>query len=218
MLACVDPFGAAQPEALEALARHVTRVTRPTGWVALREGQPAEGLFIVLRGRVHVVRPGREEGRELILGLLGAGELFGERCVLEGSGAGTRVVAASPVDLARLPKGAVLGLLEAEPQVALRLARLLVRRIAELESVAGGLALDDVQGRLADTLVRLARRQTRGEGEPWVVAPVPTQAELARMVGSCRETVSRTLGQMARAGLLQAEGRRIVLSAELVGA
>ena len=57
----------------------------------------------------------------------------------------------------------------------------------------------------------------RGPGRAgWILAPVPTQSELARMVGSCRETVSRTLSAMARNGLVSGSGRRMILNDSLV--
>ena len=82
------------------------------------------------------------------------------------------------------------------------------------------LALCDVEERLRRTLVRLAKRQGRHSpaDDGWILAPVPTQSELARMVGSCRETVSRTLSSMARSGLLSSSGRRMILGEMLMQA
>jgi CRP-like cAMP-binding protein len=68
-------------------------------------------------------------------------------------------------------------------------------------------------------LRRLAHRQGRrvDASNNWILAPVPTQSELARMVGSCRETVSRTLSAMARNGLVSSSGRRMILKEQLMG-
>ena len=96
--------------------------------------------------------------------------------------------------------------------------KLMSRKLRDVESVASGLALCDVEERLRQTLVRLAKRQGRHSpaDEGWILAPVPTQSELARMVGSCRETVSRTLSSMARSGLLSSSGRRMILGETLM--
>jgi CRP-like cAMP-binding protein len=75
-----------------------------------------------------------------------------------------------------------------------------------------------VEERLRRTLARLVKRQgRRGPASTgWILAPVPTQSELARMVGSCRETVSRTLTAMARSGLVSASGRRMILDDKIM--
>jgi CRP-like cAMP-binding protein len=101
--------------------------------------------------------------------------------------------------------------------------QLMTDKLRDIESVASSLALYDVEERLRRTLVRLAQRQgrrssTAAGSSGWILAPVPTQSELARMVGSCRETVSRTLSAMARDGLVSSSGRRMILDPRLLGA
>jgi CRP-like cAMP-binding protein len=188
VLACVEPFTATRPEELELLARSAVRLRKTPGSVLLGEGQPSDGLHIVLRGRVNLLRAA--EGRDLILAALGPGEVFGEACAFGGVTMSSTAVAAVQSELLRVPP----------------------------EAVASGLALSDVEERLRRTLARLARRQgRRGPASTgWILAPVPTQSELARMVGSCRETVSRTLTAMARSGLVSASGRRMLLDDKIM--
>ena len=215
MLSCVEPFTAAREGEIEQLARAATPLRKPAGTVLLREGHLSDGLYIVLRGRVNLVRAGAG-GRDLILTSLGPGDVFGEDCVLDGVGASTAAVTAVPTELARLSPEAVLAHLRRDPATMGRLMRLMHQKLRDVESVASGLALCDVEERLKRTLARLARRQGRANGEGWILAPVPTQSELARMVGSCRETVSRTLTSMARNGLLESRGRRMVLGESIM--
>jgi CRP-like cAMP-binding protein len=212
MLACVEPFVACRSDEIDALARATVRVRKSAGTLLLREGQVSEGLYIVLRGRVNLVRGG-DGGREIILSCLGPGEVFGEGCVLDSLGASTAAVAAVSCDLAKVPASAIAAHIERNSGTLVRLMRAMSERLREVESVASGLALCDVEERLRRTLARLARRQARQgpSSEGWILAPVPTQSELARMVGSCRETVSRTLSSMARNGLLTSSGRRMIL-------
>jgi CRP-like cAMP-binding protein len=216
MLACVEPFCGARPLELETLAGTVTRVHKPAGSVLLREGQTPDGLYVLLRGRVNLVRQG-DAGRDLILCSLGAGEVAGEAAALHGATTSTTAICAVTSELARIPGDALIEHMRREPTTLVRVVRLIGDRLREVESVASGLALCDVEERLRQTLARLALRQGRrapstaaGQGG-WILAPVPTQSELARMVGSCRETVSRTLSVMSRNGLLQASGRRMIL-------
>ena len=77
ILSCVEPFVAARPPEIDQLARASTRIRKPSGTALLSEGQPSDGLYVVLRGRVNLVRVA-DGGRDLILSALGPGDIFGE--------------------------------------------------------------------------------------------------------------------------------------------
>jgi len=217
VLACVEPFIAARPAELELLGRTAVRLRKAPGSVLVSEGQAPDGLYIVLRGRVNLLRAA-DGGRDLILAALGPGEVFGEACAFPGVPMSTTAVAAVQSELLRVSPEALVDHLRREPETVLHLMRLQGDKLREVEAVASGLALCDVEERLRRTLARLARRQgRRGPASVgWILAPVPTQSELARMVGSCRETVSRTLSAMARSGLVSASGRRMLLDDRIV--
>lgn len=217
VLACVEPFIAARPGELELLGRTAQRLRKTAGSVLVSEGQAPDGLYIVLRGRVNLLRAA-DGGRDLILAALGPGEVFGEACAFGNVMNSTTAVAAVQSELLRIPPEALVDHLRREPETVLRLMRLQGDKLREVEAVASGLALCDVEERLRRTLARLVRRQgRRGPASTgWILAPVPTQSELARMVGSCRETVSRTLSAMARSGLVSGSGRRMILDERIV--
>jgi len=187
--------------------------------VLLAEGHVPDGLYVVLRGRVNLVRMG-EGGRDLILSSLGPGDVLGENCAFDETGMSTSAVAATPVELLRIPAEIVAAYVRRDPEAMVRLVRLISDKLRDIENVASSLALHDVEERLRRTLIRLAQRQGRRAptASGWILAPVPTQSELARMVGSCRETVSRTLSAMARNGLVSSSGRRMILDESLVNA
>ncbi len=217
VLACVEPFTASRPGELELVGRNAVRLRKAAGSVLISEGQTPDGLYIVLRGRVNLLRAA-DGGRDLILAALGPGEVFGEACAFGNVTMSTTAVAAVQSELLRVSPEALIDHLRREPETVLRLMRLQGEKMREVEGVASGLALCDVEERLRRTLGRLARRQgRRGPASTgWILAPVPTQSELARMVGSCRETVSRTLSAMARSGLVSASGRRMIVDDRIV--
>lgn len=217
ILSCVEPFTAARPAELEVLGRTAVRVRKTPSSVLVHDGQVADGLYIVLRGRINLVRA-VDGNRDLILSSLGPGEVFGENCAMSGMVMSTTAVAAVQSEMLRIPAEALSEHLRREPETVVRLMRLQYEKLREVEGVASGLALCDVEQRLRRTLARLARRQGRRNpaSAGWILAPVPTQSELARMVGSCRETVSRTLSAMARNGLVSGSGRRMILNDSLV--
>jgi CRP-like cAMP-binding protein len=208
----VEPFTDLRADEAEALARDAVRSRRAAGSALASEGQATDGLYVVLRGRVNLVRSA-DGGRDLILACLGPGDVFGEACAFEGATMSTSAVAAVPTELLRISPEALAAHLRRCPETALRCMRLMTDKLRDIENVASALALYDVEERLRRTLVRLAARQGRRvrADDEVVLAPVPTQSELARMVGSCRETVSRTLSAMARSGLVAPQGRRLVL-------
>jgi len=218
VLGCVEPFTGARPAEIEALAAAAVRLRKPAGAAIIEENAVPDGLYVVLRGRVNVVRIG-EGGRDLILMTLGPGDVVGETCAFDRSSTSTAAVAAVPVEVLKIPADLLAAHVRREPETMLRLMQLVTDKLRDIEAVASSLALHDVEERLRRTLVRLARRQGRRApcSTGWILAPVPTQSELARMVGSCRETVSRTLSAMARDGLVSSSGRRMILDPRLLG-
>ena len=217
VLACVEPFRAARPHQVADLAAAAIRLRKPAGTMLAAADQVPDGLYVVLRGRVNLVSGG-EGDRDLILSALGPGNVFGESSAFDARPLSTAAVTATPCDLLFIPGDVLAAHVRAQPETLIRITRLLHDKLRDAEGVASGLALCDVEQRLRRTLVRLVRRQGRKASTDagWVLAPVPTQSELARMVGSCRETVSRTLSAMARDGLVSSRGRRMVLSDSLL--
>jgi CRP-like cAMP-binding protein len=218
VLVVVEPFTATHPTEIEQLGAAAVRLRKPSGAVLIEEGHVPDGIYVVLRGRVNLVRQG-DGGRDLILAALGPGDVIGETCAFESQGMSTSAVTATPTELLRIPAEVLAAHVRREPATLVRLVRLVTEKLRDIENVASSLALHDVEERLRRTLVRLVRRQGRRSptSSSWILAPVPTQSELARMVGSCRETVSRTLSAMAKNGLVSSSGRRMVLDARLMG-
>lgn len=217
VLSCVEPFTTTRVEELEGLASQAVRLRKGGGAVLVEEGTMPEGLYVVLRGRVNLVREG-EGGRDLILATLGPGDVLGESCAYDQSGMSSSAVTATPTELLKIPAEAVAAHVRRDHDTMVRLMKLVHDKLRDIENVASSLALHDVEERLKRTLVRLVQRQGRrsSQNTSWILAPVPTQSELARMVGSCRETVSRTLSAMARDGLVSSSGRRMILDERLL--
>src|SRR5688572_5667763 len=123
VLACVEPFTAARPAELELLGRTAVRLRKVPGSVLVSEGQTPDGLYIVLRGRVNLLRAA-DGGRDLILSALGPGEVFGEACAFTGVPMSTTAVAAVQSELLRVSPEALVEHLRREPETVLRLMRL----------------------------------------------------------------------------------------------
>jgi CRP/FNR family cyclic AMP-dependent transcriptional regulator len=202
--------------ALEELARRAQVRSGPAGTLLVTQDEPGEALFIVCTGKAKVTVCG-QNGREVTLALLRPGDVFGEVSLLDGSPRSANVVAAVDSQVLVVPREAFLQHLRSHPQTALNLMQVMARRLRRADEAIVGLALDDVEGRLCRTLVRLAREEgdmTTPGG--LVLRRRPTQQELANMVGSSRETVSRTFTSLIRRGLVVPRGRTLVLTDRLI--
>jgi len=202
---------------MEDLLRRLQLKTGAMGTLLAAQDEPGDALFIVYSGRLKVAVAG-DNGREVTLALLRPGDVFGEVSLLDGSPRTANVVAAVDTQVLVLSREAFLEHMRACPQTALNLMKELARRLRRADETIVGLALQDVEGRLSRTLARLARE----EGDVSVEGGLllrrrPTQQELANMVGSSRETVSRTFSSLIRRGLVVPRGRMLVLTERMLG-
>jgi CRP-like cAMP-binding protein len=191
----------------------IRRAARET-WVVTQEDS-GDALFIVLSGRVKVVRFG-DSGREVILALLKPGDFFGEMSLLDGGPRSADVVALEDTTLAVLGRDAFLRHLEARPLTAIRIMKELSGRLRRANETIAGLALEDVGVRLARKLIGMARDSGETADDGLLIPERPTQQDLAHMVGTCRETVSRTLSSLARKGLIRSRGRSLVITRRFI--
>lgn len=177
----------------------------PRNSVILFEDDPGDALYVVATGQVKVVLIG-EDGREVILSVMGPGEFFGEMSLLDDEPRSAHVIAMEDSSLAVLRREDFEGLLTATPQIALALLRELSRRLRRADEKVGSLVLLDVQGRVARLLLDMAGE----EGGDRITRRL-THHTIAQMIGSSRETVSRTMRDLTDKGLIAVQRRDIVI-------
>ena len=178
----------------------------PKGSVILFEDDPGDSLFIVREGRVKVVLVG-EDGREVILGVLGVGDHFGELSLIDDQPRSAHVIAMEDSSLLVLRREDFRRRVEANVSVAWALLNELSRRLRRADNKIGGLVLLDVPGRIARLLLDLAEEA----GADRLEKPL-THQTIAQMIGASRETVSRAMREFQDAGWLAVERRCIVLA------
>jgi len=192
--------------AAHAVVRSVARNT-----VLLREGEPPVSLYVVRRGRVRVSVSG-EDGRELVLTMLGPRELFGELALIDGEPRSATVMATDDSEIAVVSRADFTECLRKNPDIAIKLLKGLALRVRELNEKVKGFAMLDVQGRVEHLLQRLAL-----ERDGQLVTDPITQQEIANMVGASREMVSRIINQMRSDGVIEINGRAITVHPEALG-
>jgi CRP-like cAMP-binding protein len=207
----VPLFASLPDEELEAFAPLMRERRFPRGSVILMQGDPGDALYVIASGQVKVVLIG-EDGREVILSVLGLGSFFGEMALLDNDPRSAHVVAMEEATLLQLRREDFQTRLRSSPDVAIALLRELTHRLRRADDTIGSLALRDVNGRIAHLLLELAEE----EGGAHITRRL-THATLAQMVGASRETVSRTLRALTNAGAVQVSRKEIkILDPEML--
>ncbi len=188
---------------LSKFAEMLREKVYPKGSVILFEDDPGDALFIVRDGRVKVVLLA-EDGREVILGLLGIGQHFGELALIDGQPRSAHVIAMEESTLLVLRRDDFRRRVEANPSVAWSLLADLSRRLRQADAQIGSLVLLDVPGRMARLLL-----DSSADGSGGVIEKQLTHQTIAHLIGASRETVSRAMREFQDLGWVATERRRI---------
>jgi CRP/FNR family cyclic AMP-dependent transcriptional regulator len=202
-LATVPLFKSLDPAELAQFAELLREKAYPKGNVILFEDDPGDSLFIVRTGRVKVVLVA-EDGREVILGILGVGEHFGELSLIDEQPRSAHVIAMEESALLVLRREDFRKRVEANPSVAWSLLAELSRRLRKADGQIGSLVLLDVPGRIARMLLDAA-----DSGDGILIEKPLTHQTIAHLIGASRETVSRAMRDFTDAGWIATERRRI---------
>ncbi len=174
----------------------------------LIEEETGTTLFLIQKGRVKVSRIS-EDGREVILSILGPGGFFGELALIDGKTRSASVTAIEDSEALLLHRSEFLALLEDYPQIAISLLKELAARIRKSDTQIKSLSLQDAMGRVASTLIMLAEDSGKIRQGRVVISRIPLQQDLANMAGTSRETISRVFRWLEDEGLIEREGRKI---------
>lgn len=170
---------------------------------------PTNDVYFVMSGRVRVLYRALN-GKELILGEIGAGTLFGEIAALDGEPRSANVTTLQPSEMCLMPGKVFVALLERAPALNFYLLRLLAGRIRTLNARLAEYGFLQAKQRLYAELLRLSRPRAGHEGQR-AVSPPPFHHDLANRIGARREVVSRELSALARQGLVERTRGALVL-------
>jgi CRP-like cAMP-binding protein len=203
-LARIPLFEGLPPEQLEDLAMIMTDQAFRKGEIVFSEGEDADGFYVAIEGRIKVYKLSAE-GKEQILHFFGPGEPFGEVPVFTGQRFPAHAEAMEESRVLFFPKESFVDLIKRNPSLALNMLGILSTRLRRFTALIDDLSLKEVPGRLAAYLLYLStHKKESGEIELSI-----TKAQLASLLGTIPETLSRILGKMTAQGLIETEGRRI---------
>jgi CRP/FNR family cyclic AMP-dependent transcriptional regulator len=174
--------------------------------VVLTEGEVGDSLYMIMSGKVKVFI-GDEEGREIILKILGPGAFFGEMSMIDKQPRSASVTTIEASNFLVLAHAAFERCVEQQPRIANVVMQCLAQRVREADRKIGTLALMDVYGRVASTLLELAV-YTDGK---LMVGEKLSQQDLANMVGASREMVNRILKDLSERGFISIESKSITI-------
>ncbi len=174
-------------------------------------GDPGAAVFLVNGGRVKISKVTRD-GKELTLAYRGPGEIFGETCLIEGGPREEMAEAMENALITEIDRAEFEQLLMSQASLGYRMTKILAQRRREVENKIENLVFKDVNSKLAELLLRLGTEYGVDDARGTLVALKITHQEMANLIGSTRETVSLTLAQFKRKGLIQTEGRKVILA------
>jgi CRP/FNR family cyclic AMP-dependent transcriptional regulator len=197
------PFSGLNEASLRELAPHGMVRAFPRHAVVVNEGDETDSLYVLLSGRVKAFITG-EDGREVVVNTIAAGDYFGE-LVLDGGRRAASVMTLEPSRMFVIPYGDVEGLLVANPAFARDLIAKLIGKVRSLTAKVRDLALKDVYGRF----VRFVGENAVERDGQLVVPERLTQHEIAARIGGSREMVSRIVRDLAAGAYIAVDAKQI---------
>ncbi len=209
----VQLFDCLEEEQLEALSALIMTRTFYKGELIILAESEGDTLFIIEKGHAKVSIL-HDDGRELILAMLGIGDVFGELSLFDGQPRSANVLALQDTQLLLLRRSDLLQLIIAVPQIGLALLEELAHRLRRSDDQLEGLALLNVTNRIAKTLLHLAMDDGITTPDGILLPDRPPHQHLANMTGTSRETVSRVLKQLEEQNYIAVRGNTLLILKE----
>jgi CRP/FNR family cyclic AMP-dependent transcriptional regulator len=210
LLGRVPVFSTLEPADLEQIAQMAVPRHFEPGQAVFREGDSSDTCYVVREGHARAVRS-HGDGRTITLATFGPGDIFGELAMFEDERRSATVEALEPASVVGVLGPDMRRLMHEHPQIAARLVIALGRRLRETNERLSRQSFQTVQSRVAVVLSELVEQEIVAGKDAADVLVTATQADLAQLAGSSRESASRFLAVLERAGVIsQGRGRLTV--------
>jgi CRP-like cAMP-binding protein len=209
LLSRVPLFSELSAAELERISRVSVARSFPAGVRVFHEGDHSDACYLVRSGDLRVTRE-HPDGRAIALATLGPGDLFGELAMLDGEARSASVETLTDSELLALPAADVRRLLADHPGISVKLIAALVRRLRETNERVARQSFQTVPSRVAGVLTQLIAEESASAGRHGITIRM-TQADLAQLAGTSRESVSRFLATLERAGVVRVGRGRVTV-------
>ena len=209
-LSTVSIFSDLNQETLEKVKSITTERKYPKGSMIILEEEYGDKLFIVKEGTVKITRV-NDEGKEVILALLGSSEIFGEMAILDGESRSANVLAQENCNLIVVSSEDFIEILKNNFKVSFALMSELAKKIRKSDLQIEALSLSDAEHRIGVSILSLAEDMGVIRNGKVTIQNLPFQQDIANMAGTSRETVSRVMKTFEDRSLILKEGHTVVI-------
>ena len=209
LLSRVSLFSELSRAELERISRVAIPRSFPAGVRVFHEGDHSDACYLVRSGDLRVTRE-HSDGRAIALATLGPGDIFGELAMLDGQARSASVETLSDSELLALRAADFRRLLAEHSQISVKLIAALTRRLRETNERVSRQSFQTVPSRVAGVLTQLIAEEAVPDGRSGVTIRM-TQADLAQLAGTSRESVSRFLATLERAGVVRVGRGRVTV-------
>ena len=206
IIAAIPLFNGLPDDQISAIREIAVEKQFNKGQTIFSEGDETKGFFVVVDGRVKIYKVS-SEGKEQILHIFEPGQSFGEVTVFTGQQLPANAQTLSKTRILLFPRSAFVDLITANPSLALNLLAIMSKKLRQFAAQIENLSLKEIPARLASYLIYLAEEQ----GTEDAVKLNVSKGQLASLLGTIPETLSRIFAKLSGQNLIRVEGPRISL-------
>jgi len=206
IIAAIPIFNGLPEDQIAAVKQIALEKKVNKGEILFSEGDEGKGFFVIAEGRLKVFKVS-PEGKEQILHILGPGQPFGEVSVFAGQRFPANAQALEKTLVLFLPRAAIVNLIAANPSLALNMLAVMSKKLRQFTLQIENLSLKDMPARLSSYLIFLAEEQDADDAVTLNIS----KGQLASILGTIPETLSRIFAKLSGQNLIRVEGKKITL-------
>jgi len=203
-------FSGIDDESLQYLEKVAVKKTFPKNTILFSKGDETDSLYIIKSGMVKAIIVD-EEGKEMILSIHRPGEYFGEMSLIDKEPRSATLITKEPTQLLIIHRKDFMKVFNSNPDMVYDLFRILLKRLRKSTDKVENFAFKDVYGRVANILNQFAKPVA----DEWVIEDKLTHSEIANMIGSSREMVSKILKELTDGGYISTDKKQITIHKKL---
>ncbi len=215
LLRYVPLFSELEDKEIDILLKAAEKKKYRKNKVIFFEDEFGDVFFLIISGKIKVTKIS-PDGHEIILSILKEGDFFGEMSLLDNEPRSATAIALDDSELIVLKQKNFLSILYENKVLLRKLLSVLSQRLRKADKKIGDLALLKVQGRVAQLILDLAKKEGISLDDGSISISVPSKKEIAGMVGASRETVSRSVNELKRKGYINQVKRKLIINPSLL--